>query len=389
MGYGGGFGGGGGYATLAGVWVGGGGGAAGNSGSDGGAAAGGIYNASGATLTILGAGCAVGANLAAGGGGPGYRGGGQAVGGLWNDGTLGITAACLAAVSGNAAGAGRNGGGTGPAASDNDLRGATMLDLSVAVSGAGSVSAGATPTPFSGGINTCTSAGGAACTATYLETTPAGNVTLAASAAPGQILAQWGGACSGSAPDCTVAMDQARAVTAQFVPVVTTFSGTTVPPSGAGGPATAQFTGGGPACRFDLAATAFIAAPAPPPQGQRLPQGMFQFKLIGCDSTPVSMSIAWPRPVGNLIKWGVASTGAAPSYFAPEGLNVSGNTSTFTVTDGQKGDDDWVVNGTIVDPVGPTVSTEVAPIPALGPWALALLGLLAAGFGLGRLRRPA
>ncbi|MCO5117537.1 MAG: IPTL-CTERM sorting domain-containing protein [Burkholderiaceae bacterium] len=99
------------------------------------------------------------------------------------------------------------------------------------------------------------------------------------------------------------------------------------------------------------------------------------------------MSIAWPRPVGNLIKWGVASTGAAPSYFAPEGLNVSGNTSTFTVTDGQKGDDDWVVNGTIVDPVGPIVSTEVAPIPALGPWALALLGLLAAGFGLGGLRR--
>jgi hypothetical protein len=185
------------------------------------------------------------------------------VGGLWNDGTLGITAACLAAVSGNAAGAGRNGQGTGPAASDNDLRGpaAAVLDLSVAVSGAGSVSAGATPTPFSGGINTCTSAGGAACTATYLETTPAGNVTLAASAAPGQILAQWGGACSGSAPDCTVAMDQARAVTAQFVPVVTTFSGTTVPPAArAGRPRRSSRAAGRPAGSTWL----------PPPSSPRL-----------------------------------------------------------------------------------------------------------------------
>ena len=385
---GGGYGGGGGFAALGGVWLGGGGGAAGNSGSSGGAAVGGIYNAAGATLTVQGAGCAVQANLAAGGGGAGYRGGGQAVGGLWNAGTLLATAACQAAISGNAAGAGRNGQGTGPAASDNDWRDAPIVSLSVAVTGLGSVSASATPAPTSGAINACTSAGGAACAAHYVQTTPAGVVTLTASAASGQAFGGWSDACSGASPTCTVTMDQARSVTASFQPVTTTFSGTTVPPSGAGGPATASFTGGGSSCRFDPAGTGFIAAPASPPAGQLLPQGLFQFKLIGCDATPVRMSITWPQPVGALAKWGPASAGAQPSWFAPDGLNVSGSTSSFTVTDGQKGDDDWTVNGTIIDPVGPTQDAAVAPVPTLGPWALALLGLLAAGLGArGRLPR--
>ena len=460
-------GGGGGYAVLGGIWVGGGGGTASISwypmnttSTDGGAAAG-IYNAAGAQLTFFGAGCAIPDNLAAGGGGAGFQSGGQAVGGLWNAGALFASAACQAAISGNAARAGRNGQGTGPAAADNDLRGTatTIVDLGVSVTGGGSVTASAGPSPFSGAINACTSAGGAACAAAYMPILPAGVVTLTASAAPCQAFAlQWGGACSGTANTCTVTMDQTRSVTAaftllypitasanpaaggsvactpnpapqgststcsvtvnagyaftgwsgdcsgsgacslanvtapknvtaSFAPVTTTFSGTTVPPSGAGGPASAQFTGGGPACRFDLASTAFVAAPAAPPVGQLLPQGMFQFKLIGCDSTPVRMNITWPQPVSSLTKWGPASAGAQPSYFAPDGLSVSGNTSSFTVIDGQKGDDDWTVNGTIVDPVGPTQDATVAPVPTLGPWALALLGLLAAGLGVRRRRR--
>ena len=91
--------------------------------------------------------------------------------------------------------------------------------------------------------------------------------------------------------------------------------------------------------------------------------------------------------MSGLTKWGPASAGAAPSYFAPDGLRVSGNTTTFTVRDGQKGDDDWTVNGTIVDPVWPPQDATVAPVPTLGPWALALLGLLAAGLGVPWRRR--
>lgn len=185
--------------------------------------------------------------------------------------------------------------------------------------------------------------------------------------------------------DCTV--------TARFLNTQTSFSGTTVPPAGGTpGPASASFTGGGAACRFDTTggATAFIAAPATPPAGQTLPQGMFQFKLIGCDATPVSMNITWPQAVSGYTKYGKVSAGAADSYFAPDNLSVSGNTVSFTVQDGQKGDDDWSVNGEIVDPSGPMAAAAVGAVtavPTLGEWSLMLLGLLAAGLGMRRLRR--
>jgi hypothetical protein len=93
--------------------------------------------------------------------------------------------------------------------------------LTVAVNGSGSVSAGATPAPASGGISSCTSAGGAACSAqyTYNATTPA-SVTLTATVPAGQQVT-WGGACSGTAPTCTVTMDQVRSVTAAFAALPT------------------------------------------------------------------------------------------------------------------------------------------------------------------------
>ena len=197
---------------------------------------------------------------------------------------------------------------------------------------------------------------------------------------------------------CTIAADQAGDANHTAAPqqpqrvalnAQTSFSGTTVPPAGGTpGPATANFTGGGAACRFDTVSTAFIAAPAAPPASQSLPQGMFQFKLIGCDATPVSMNITWPQAVSGYTKYGKASAGAVDSYFAPDNLSVSGNTVSFTVQDGQKGDDDWTVNGEIVDPSGPMAAVgAVTAVPTLGQWSLLLLGLLAAGLGARRLQR--
>jgi hypothetical protein len=76
--------------------------------------------------------------------------------------------------------------------------------LTVSTSGAGSV------TSSSGGI-----ACGTSCSADYPYIT---SVTLAASPAPGAAFAGWGGACAGSAPTCSVSVDQAKGVTAAFVP---------------------------------------------------------------------------------------------------------------------------------------------------------------------------
>lgn len=120
---------------------------------------------------------------------------------------------------------------------------------------------------------------------------------------------------------------------------------------------------------------------------------MVKFKLVGCDQTPVAMSVTWPDPVTGYTKYGKESAGSAETYFAPNGLSLSGNTASFTVQDGQKGDDDWAVNGDILDPNGPMADApapaQVTPVPTLGEWSLMLLGLLAAGLGMRRLRHSA
>ncbi|MBF5005249.1 IPTL-CTERM sorting domain-containing protein [Diaphorobacter caeni] len=211
--------------------------------------------------------------------------------------------------------------------------------------------------------------------------------------ASGYVLTGWSGDCaaSGNAGTCSFTTSSAAAtISATVVKADKTFSGTTVPATGAGGTAVASFTGGGAACRFDASATGFVAAPAEPPEGQTTPQGMFQFKLIDCDTTPVTVNIVWPGPVNGVQKYGKANaTASASSYFAPTAASASGNTTSFTVTDGQLGDDDWTLNGVIIDPVLPTVAVPPppTPVPALSTWALMLLSLLAASLGWRQMRR--
>jgi predicted outer membrane repeat protein len=181
------------------------------------------------------------------------------------------------------------------------------------------------------------------------------------------------GAACGIAP-----VQAAHTVTAQFEPH---FEGATQPASGTGGTGSATFTGGGPTCRFDTSATGFVPAPAQLPAGQTLPQGMFGFKLIGCDASTVTLRVTWPQPIGGYVKHGkAAGTDTDDSYFAPANLHISGHTATFTVQDGQLGDDDWTVNGEIVDPTGPLAAPTGAggahAIPTLSAWGALLLSLL-------------
>jgi len=193
---------------------------------------------------------------------------------------------------------------------------------------------------------------------------------------------------------CTVANASGSNVSASVnnvqVACAPYFEGTTVPASGAGGTGSATFTGGGPACRFDLGATGFEAAPATLPQGRTLPQGVLRVKLVGCTAA-VAMEVTWPEPVAGYTKHGLAASGdTQPSYFAPAGLTISGRTVRFTLTDGQQGDDDWTPNGEIADPSGPTALAGgpggAQPIPTLGEWGVALLSAL---LGLLALRRRA
>lgn len=168
------------------------------------------------------------------------------------------------------------------------------------------------------------------------------------------------------------------------------FSGMTVPPAtGVPGRATASMTGGGDACRFDPEGTAFVAASAPPPPGKSLPQGLFKFKLVDCTPEPIAMTIEWPQEFTGYTKYGRETKEArASSYFLPTDLRINGGVATFTVQDGHKGDDDWQVNGNIVDPSGPVADAKsVTPVPTLAPWPLMLLGLLTAALGWAQGRR--
>ncbi|WP_083918733.1 Ig-like domain-containing protein [Rudaea cellulosilytica] len=86
--------------------------------------------------------------------------------------------------------------------------------LSVGITGNGTVSAGATPAPQSGGISNCTNAGGANCSAIYAV---GQGVTLTAIVPSGEHVT-WGGACvsAGSAASATVTMSAAENCTATF-----------------------------------------------------------------------------------------------------------------------------------------------------------------------------
>ena len=165
---------------------------------------------------------------------------------------------------------------------------------------------------------------------------------------------------------------------------VTSFSGSTATGTGT---ATASFTGGGVACTFASAAfvpASSVGTPAP----VLLPHGLFEFTLQGCTGA-VTMTITYPSPlpVGTAYwKFGPASQGASPSWYRfTTPLTASTDTFTITLNDGALGDDDWAVNGTIVDQGGPGYPGE--GIPALGRWGLALLALLLGAASVVALRR--
>ena len=91
-------------------------------------------------------------------------------------------------------------------------------------------------------------------------------------------------------------------------------------------------------------------------------------------------------------KWGPTPGNPVAHWYVMPGSNVSGNSVTFSITDGSFGDDDVTANGTIVDQGGPGVPPgsgvgAAVHIPTLSEYALALLAMLLASMGALRLRR--
>ena len=146
----------------------------------------------------------------------------------------------------------------------------------------------------------------------------------------------------------------------------------------------------GDTCVFNPSATRMV-----PPEGiwtplQKflLPHGLFDFELVGCQpGSEITISTTWPNLKGitGYMKYGQTSFSNGKSiWYPPKNLRISGNTVTYTIRDGELGDDDLTVNGVIRDPGGPVIEGQVNGIPTLGQRMLLLLGGLLALLALRR-----
>jgi len=187
--------------------------------------------------------------------------------------------------------------------------------------------------------------------------------------------------------NCTVAATFA-------VAPVTTFVG----PSATGtGNISASFTGGGAGCTF-MPTPQYIPVsghPRSPPAGTAppgvvFPQGLFDFTTTGCTAaSTITMTVTYPNPLPagtQYWKYGPTPTDPVPHWYVLP-ATIVGNTATFSITDGQLGDDDLVANGTIVDQGGPGAgAASGASIPTLSEWAMMLLALAMMAFAARRRR---
>ncbi|MDD0812686.1 S8 family serine peptidase [Curvibacter sp. RS43] len=140
----------------------------------------------------------------------------------------------------------------------------------------------------------------------------------------------------------------------------------------------------------------FVSPPASPPTGVSFPQGAT--KVVLDSGTPGSSTTVTLRfssiPAGaQLYKYGKENgLGDTNKWFAyPATIDAQAGTVVYTLTDGQKGDNDWTANGVIDDPValGIGLNGQVSGVPTLSAaaaWALSALLVVASMLPLRRRR---
>ena len=127
------------------------------------------------------------------------------------------------------------------------------------------------------------------------------------------------------------------------------------------GTITASYADGGAGCSYpnpQFVAPPPGAAPVPPvaPPGIVFPHGLFAFNATGCmPGATLTFIVTYPAmldPATQYWKYGPTPGNAAPHWYVLP-ATISGNTATFTITDGGLGDDDLTVNGTVAAVGGP------------------------------------
>ena len=114
-------------------------------------------------------------------------------------------------------------------------------------------------------------------------------------------------------------------------------------------------------------ATWYPAADYPPPVGYALlPYGVLEFsvtRVVPGGSVEVVLTFDEPLPAGTeYLKFGPTLKDSTPHWYTVPAA-IDGNTVRYTLTDGQDGDEDLLVNGTILDPVAPALKAKVVKPP--------------------------
>lgn len=189
----------------------------------------------------------------------------------------------------------------------------------------------------------------------------------------------------------------------------TSVSGSSINGSTGAGAVSANVTGGGNgtwlfanAGNGALQSGGFIplsgnskSPPVAPPAGVTFPYGLLDIVLAGGQpGSAATITITYPAvlpPNTVYLKYGsTPGTVAAHWYTIP--ATIVGSTVTLTITDGDLGDNDLMVNSTIVDPGGVGVQSQFSgavAIPTLSEWGVMMLSILlalGAFFSLRRLR---
>ncbi|WP_336694173.1 IPTL-CTERM sorting domain-containing protein [Delftia acidovorans] len=169
-----------------------------------------------------------------------------------------------------------------------------------------------------------------------------------------------------------------------------------LPVPGGSGSANVVIGGGQPGCQ--LLGSRIVGGtdiPKGAPAQASFPVGALMFTTAGCAGDELSVSITYPTPLPantRLMKFGPASTGAAPSWFdAPQAsLSTDRRTVSYKVKDDGPGDNDTTTPGRIDDPFAPMaipLPANSAAIPTLSEWGLMLLAGFMALVAATRVRR--
>lgn len=134
-----------------------------------------------------------------------------------------------------------------------------------------------------------------------------------------------------------------------------------------------------------LAAAEVVVPPTGLPDGIQLPYGALDFTLTGCTGADATLVLSYPGALAGYNYWKHIDD----QWVLMSGVVLAGSTATVTIADNGPYDADEAL-GVIRDPSGPGTSGpggRPAPVPALGPFALAVLVIMIGLIGWAKTHR--